>query len=72
MRILFSLVIEGLASAAFWKALYKQCDGRYANDVISRRTIFAVGCLMSSVSMALTDMGKTCGSKILCNPKNLN
>lgn len=33
--------------------LYKQCDSRWGNDIIETTTICAVGCLMSSTSMAL-------------------
>ena len=39
---------------------FLQCDGRWKNNLIATKTICAVGCLMSSVSMALNDMGKTC------------
>lgn len=52
-----SLVPEGYP-------LYKQCDPRWAEDVIGinapatdRKTVCAVGCLMSSTSMALAQRG---------------
>lgn len=33
--------------------LYKQCDPRWGGDIIESTTVCKVGCLMSSVSMAL-------------------
>ena len=39
--------------------LYKQCDARWGSNIIGSGpdTICRVGCLMSSVAMALTDRG---------------
>lgn len=39
--------------------LFKQCDSRWANDVISTKTLCQVGCLENSVSMALAGLGKS-------------
>eukprot|EP01013_Petalomonas_cantuscygni_P033111 TRINITY_DN5991_c0_g1_i1.p1 TRINITY_DN5991_c0_g1~~TRINITY_DN5991_c0_g1_i1.p1 ORF type:complete len:371 (-),score=59.93 TRINITY_DN5991_c0_g1_i1:293-1405(-) len=37
--------------------LYKQCDPRWGNDTIISTTVCKVGCLMSSISMALAGHG---------------
>ena len=48
--------------------LYKQCDSRWANEQLgtSSDTICKAGCLMSSVAMALSGIGKN------YNPSTLN
>lgn len=51
-------------------SLFKQCDSRWANDKISTQTLCQVGCLVSSVSMALECRGKSVGTAI--NPGTLN
>jgi hypothetical protein len=51
--------------------LYKQCDSRWKNDKMGTKTICQVGCLMSSVSMAISHNGrKIDGSS--STPKSLN
>ena len=51
--------------------LYKQCNSEWRNDIISTKTICKVGCLMSSMSMALSGLGrKIDGGPI--NPHTLN
>lgn len=51
--------------------LYKQCDSRWANEMINTKTICQVGCLMSSMAEALTGHGKTInGGEI--NPHTFN
>ena len=51
--------------------LYKQCNAEWGNDIISTKTICKVGCLMSSMSMALSGLGrKIDGGPI--NPHTLN
>lgn len=37
--------------------LFKQCDPRWGDDVIVSETVCAVGCLMSSISMAIRGRG---------------
>ncbi|GAM23579.1 hypothetical protein SAMD00019534_067540, partial [Acytostelium subglobosum LB1] len=37
--------------------LYKQCDPRWGNDIIETTTVCDVGCLMSSISMAIAGHG---------------
>jgi hypothetical protein len=64
--------IKGLFSSdANGPPLYKQCDGRWANDVISTKTVCQVGCLMSSISMALAGKGQTIEGA-LANPGSFN
>ena len=51
--------------------LFKQCDDRWRNDMIKTKTVCQVGCLMSSVSMALNGLGeKIEGAE--SNPGTLN
>ena len=51
--------------------LYKQCDSRWKNNKISSKTICQVGCLMSSVSMALAGNGYKVGGQT-ATPATLN
>jgi SH3-like domain-containing protein len=39
--------------------LFKQCDGRWGNDRLGSSTVCRIGCLMSSVSMALAGLGRS-------------
>ena len=41
------------ATVPFQYPLYSQCDSHWGNDMMGSKTICAVGCLMSSTSMAL-------------------
>lgn len=51
--------------------LYKQCDGRWGQHMMVTKTLCAVGCLVSSVSMALNGWGiKSNGHP--SNPGSLN
>eukprot|EP01080_Neovahlkampfia_damariscottae_P009715 gene9715-1920_t len=52
--------------------LYKQCDGRWGNDKLgSSSTVCKVGCLITSVAMALNGLGKRIDGQIV-TPKNFN
>jgi hypothetical protein len=51
--------------------LYKQCDGRWGSNSLGSRTVCAIGCLMSSVSMALNGLGKSVNGQS-ANPGTLN
>lgn len=63
--VLFFLI---LACSSVNYPLYKQCDPKWGNQQIgtSSKTICQVGCLISSVSMALTGQGHS------YNPSTLN
>jgi Peptidase_C39 like family len=56
--------------------LYKQCDPRWGNDLIYTDTVCAVGCLMSSVSMAIGGhnmrITNSSGVKVTSDPGTLN
>eukprot|EP01094_Clydonella_sp_ATCC50884_P020043 TRINITY_DN4062_c0_g1_i1.p1 TRINITY_DN4062_c0_g1~~TRINITY_DN4062_c0_g1_i1.p1 ORF type:complete len:202 (+),score=68.54 TRINITY_DN4062_c0_g1_i1:87-692(+) len=55
--------------------LYLQCDPKWGNDTMVSTTICSVGCLMSSVSMALYGHNipiPTNGSHVDANPGTLN
>jgi hypothetical protein len=66
-KILAIAVILVIASCRTYP-LYKQCDSKWGNDQLgtSSNTICKAGCLMSSVSMALSGIGKN------YNPGTLN
>jgi hypothetical protein len=51
--------------------LFKQCDGSWGSTMISTKTVCKVGCLMSSVSMALNGLGKSVNGQS-ANPGTLN
>jgi uncharacterized protein YvpB len=52
--------------------LFKQCDSRWANDRLGKdSTICKVGCLMTSVAMAMNGLGKKINGAAV-TPKNLN
>jgi hypothetical protein len=52
--------------------LFKQCDGRWGSDKLgSSSTICKVGCLISSVAMALNGLGKKINGAAP-TPKNFN
>ena len=74
MRFIALFVIATIISSNFaieWK-LYKQCNGAWAQNTLSGgKTICAVGCLMSSVAMALTTFNRPCGVSP-CTPGALN
>ena len=53
------------------RTLYKQCDAAWKNTMMGDKTICQVGCLMSSVSMALHSRGKSIDGKA-SNPGTLN
>ncbi|MCB0369154.1 MAG: C39 family peptidase [Bdellovibrionales bacterium] len=61
-----TLLIVLAASRSY--PLYKQCDSRWGNEQLgtSSNTICKAGCLMSSVAMALSGIGKS------YNPSTLN
>jgi hypothetical protein len=62
----------GGCKARFNAPLFKQCDPRWGNNKLgSSSTICAVGCLMSSVSMAMAGLGKTINGQG-SNPGTLN
>ena len=74
--VVLALLAAGVLSAACTinrsHPLYKQCDPAWGNDALgSSSTICKVGCLMSSVSMALASAGKTINGQ-QSNPKTLN
>jgi len=51
--------------------LFKQCDGRWAKDRLGTSTVCSIGCLMSSVSMALNGLGRSIDGQA-SNPGVLN
>jgi hypothetical protein len=51
--------------------LYKQCDSRWGSDLIETETICAVGCLLSSISMAIGGKNITV-NKATSNPGTFN
>jgi len=51
--IMYSVQSEAWANTPFSYPLYKQCDPQWGNNVMINHTICEVGCLMSSISMAL-------------------
>ena len=51
--------------------LFKQCDPRWGNNTIKVKTICAVGCLMTSITMALRQRAVLIDGKD-ANPGNLN
>jgi hypothetical protein len=51
--------------------LFKQCDGRWGGNYLISQTVCQVGCLMSSVSMALNGLGKSVNGQS-SNPGVLN
>lgn len=59
------------ATIPFDYPLYKQCDSRWGNHMMVTKTICQVGCLMSSVSMALHGHNITIEGKE-SNPDTLN
>ncbi len=66
-----AIIVLLIACTAFAKNHFLQCDAKWKNTVISSKTICAVGCLMTSVSMALNDRGvKINGQE--ANPGTLN
>lgn len=64
--IVLSLLLVATISRNY--PLYKQCDPKWGNQQIgtSSKTICQVGCLMSSVAMALSGVGHN------YNPSTLN
>eukprot|EP01132_Coremiostelium_polycephalum_P006078 gene6078-7572_t len=72
--ILFiSLVISACISTpvVYPYPLYKQCDSKWANDLIVSDTVCQVGCLMSSISMAIAGKGIMIDNQ-LSSPGSLN
>jgi len=52
--------------------LFKQCDGRWGADRLgSSSTICAVGCLITTVAMAMNGLGKRIDGQVV-TPKNFN
>mmetsp|Transcript_10832 Transcript_10832/g.12267 ORF Transcript_10832/g.12267 Transcript_10832/m.12267 type:complete len:204 (-) Transcript_10832:32-643(-) len=51
--------------------LFKQCDSSWGSNTMGSKTICQVGCLMSSMSMALNGLGKTIDGAA-ANPQTLN
>jgi len=52
-----SPLASGSPVIPFTYPLYKQCDSRWGNQLMQTQTICAVGCLMSSTSMAIAGEG---------------
>ena len=52
--------------------LFKQCDSRWGADIMETTTVCKVGCLMSSVSMALNGNNITIEGETIANPGTLN
>ena len=67
MKIILLAFLVGLALSRTYP-LYKQCDSKWGNEQLgtSSNTICKAGCLMSSVAMALSGVGKN------YNPGTLN
>ncbi|CAI2375575.1 unnamed protein product [Moneuplotes crassus] len=51
--------------------LYKQCNSEWGSNYMGSKTVCQVGCLMSSMSMALAGLGKTINGQTV-NPGNFN
>jgi len=51
--------------------LFKQCDGRWGGNALGSSSVCRIGCLMSSVSMALNGLGKSVNGQSP-NPGTLN
>ncbi|KAL4467229.1 hypothetical protein ABPG72_005854 [Tetrahymena utriculariae] len=70
IAILF--IVLALTSARSYP-LFKQCDSQWGSTIIGSgpETICKVGCLLSSVSMALNSYGKTVDGQS-SNPKTVN
>ena len=62
---------EGKRIIPYWFPLFKQCDTNWGNDIMVTKTICEVGCLMSSISMALNGRNISI-SEIKSNPGVLN
>ncbi|KAL0207595.1 hypothetical protein P9112_012223 [Eukaryota sp. TZLM1-RC] len=50
---------------------FRQCDSRWGHEIMVNKTICKVGCLMSSVAMALNGFGYKINGKT-ANPSTLN
>ena len=74
VAVLVCLVGIVLGGIPYSWVLYKQCDGRWANEKIgkSSETICQVGCAMSSVSMALATYGEQIPRVGTVTPATLN
>jgi hypothetical protein len=66
------VAITVTASSAKWDVpLYKQCDRKWANDIMGTKgsgeqsTICGEGCAMSSVSMAMAGLGIDIGCELV-------
>jgi hypothetical protein len=77
-QVIASLDSRPVSAAA---PLFKQCDARWANDLMQNATVCSVGCLMSSCSMALASRNiqlpfnqSQLGAQVLVdsNPGSLN
>mmetsp|Transcript_10849 Transcript_10849/g.10762 ORF Transcript_10849/g.10762 Transcript_10849/m.10762 type:complete len:147 (+) Transcript_10849:186-626(+) len=51
--------------------LYKQCNSKWGSKKMGSKTVCQVGCLMSSMSMALAGLGKKISGQTV-NPGNFN
>lgn len=51
--------------------LFKQCDGKWGGNALGSSSVCKIGCLMSSVSMALNGLGKSINGQSP-NPGTLN
>eukprot|EP01016_Furgasonia_blochmanni_P051513 TRINITY_DN8121_c0_g2_i1.p1 TRINITY_DN8121_c0_g2~~TRINITY_DN8121_c0_g2_i1.p1 ORF type:complete len:227 (-),score=11.09 TRINITY_DN8121_c0_g2_i1:2-682(-) len=73
MRAFAILCIALLVSQSITQnyAYYSQCDPNWADDTLGSQTICAIGCLVSSVAMALTTYKRSCDANP-CTPKALN
>ncbi|CAI2381372.1 unnamed protein product [Moneuplotes crassus] len=58
-------------SSLAYPPVYRQCDKRWGSDYMGDKTICQVGCLMSSMSMALAGLGRTINGETV-NPGNFN
>lgn len=72
MKILAILLITLALASSRSYPLFKQCNSAWGSDILGSgpATICKAGCVITSVSMALSSYGKSVGGA--ANPKTLN
>lgn len=70
--VCFVAVVEATPVIPFHYPLFKQCNKSWGSDVMVTKTVCAVGCLMSSTSMALNGNGIEIDDSKPANPGTLN
>ena len=71
--LLFAVAFTQVAASCKTRhyPLFKQCDGKWGGNSLGSSSVCRIGCLMSSVSMALNGLGKKVNGKSP-NPGALN